>query len=167
MPYSIPTSRSWSLAALPSGERQRVVELAASLAEASRSGQALQPLRGKNLAVLCEEPARRGLDGICRAANALGARVTHIRPSEALSAAPHGTQAVGSVLGRLYDAIDCYGVSAEVIDRLIETTGRPVFNALGEQPTAPVPDARADATAAARADEFTLQALLVSALTWH
>ncbi len=165
MPYSIPTSRSWSLAALPSGERQRVAELAASLAEASRAGQALQPLRGKNLAVLCEESSRRGLDGICRAANALGARVTHIRPSEALSAAPRGTQAVGSVLGRLYDAIDCYGVAPEVIDRLIETTGRPVFDALGEQPTAP--DARADSPTAARADEFTLQALLVSALTWH
>jgi ornithine carbamoyltransferase len=159
MQYSIPPLRSWSLAALPPGEQQRVADLAASLAEASRSGHALQPLRGKNLAVLCEEPSCAASDVICRAASALGARVTHIRPSDALNTSARGPDAVGSLLGRLYDAIDCYGVAPEMVDRLVQTTGRPVFNALGEQP--------APFSRDARGDEFTLQALLLSALTSH
>jgi ornithine carbamoyltransferase len=159
MQYSNPSTRSWSLATLPAGEQQRVADLAASLAEASRSGRALQPLRGKNLAVLCESPSCAGSEVIFRAASALGARVTHIRPSDALNAPARGPDAVGSLLGRLYDAIDCYGVAPEMIDRLVQTTGRPVFNALGEQPTTTAHDTRND--------EFTLQALLVSALASH
>jgi ornithine carbamoyltransferase len=159
MQYPTSPLRSWSLMALPAGEQQRVADLAASLAEAYRSGRVLQPLRGKNLAVLCEDPACAGSDVICRAANALGARVTHIRPSDALNAPARGPDAVGSLLGRLYDAIDCYGVAPEMVDRLVQTTGRPVFNALGEQPATPAPDSRNE--------DFTLQALLLSALSSH
>lgn len=159
MQHTTPSLRPWSLATLPAGEQQRVADLAASLAAASQSGRMPQPLRGKNLAVLCEEPSCAGSDVVGRAASALGARVTHIRPSDALSTAAYGPDALGSLLGRLYDAIDCYGVAPELIERLVQTTGRPVFDALAEQ--------RAPSSPAAHTDDFTLQALLLNALTWH
>jgi ornithine carbamoyltransferase len=126
------------------------------LERAATTGHAVQALRDKNLAVLCENPECPGFDSFRRAAAALGARVTHIRPSEALTTSTHGSDAVGNLLGRLYDAIDCHGVAPEVIDWLARTSGKPVFNELGcrggtPAPRDPIP-------------EFTLQALLVTAL---
>jgi ornithine carbamoyltransferase len=153
-PVSSP--RSWSLDGLPADERQRVLDMARVLEQAARSGHVVQTLRGKNLAVLCESAECPGLDNFRRAAAALGARVTQVRPSEALTDSVHGPDAVGSLLGRLYDAIDCHGVSPEVVDWLARTTGKPVFNDLACQgealaSRAPVP-------------EYTLQSLLLSAL---
>src|SRR4051812_9159197 len=105
MQHLASSGRPWSLDALPPGERLRVAEVAESLAQAAKSGHALQALRGKNLAVLCEQTECPGLEGFVRAAAAQGARVTHIRPSEALTPSSHGPDAVGQLLGRLYDAI--------------------------------------------------------------
>ncbi len=155
MQYLVPSSHAWSIDALPDDERRRVSEVAASLAEAARAGQALQPLRGKNVAVLCEHAACPGFDIFSRAAMALGARVTHIRPSEALNSEVHLPETVGGLLGRLYDAIDCHGLAPDLLERLARTTGRPVFNALGCQ---------GDGSSDRPADEYTLQALLLSAL---
>lgn len=152
-----PSAKPWSLDTLPPTERQQVMDAAASLERAARSGQATQPLRGKNLAVLCEAIDCPGLDNFCRAAAALGARVTRIRPSDALMPSAQGSDAaVGSLLGRLYDCIDCHGVAPDVIDRLARTTGKPVFNELGCQANNPLRHAPPD--------EFTLQAMLLSAL---
>jgi ornithine carbamoyltransferase len=156
MPYLAPSDKSWTLDALPPGERQRVIDAAASLAQAAKAGHALQPLRGKNLAVLCEEPDCPGLEYFSRAAAALGARVTHIRPSDALTPSGRDADAVGSLLGRLYDAIDCHGLAPEAVRRLATATGKPVFVELGCQ--------KLGATRSAPLDEFTLQALLLSAL---
>jgi ornithine carbamoyltransferase len=156
MQYLAPSNAPWSLDALSPGERQRVIDAAAALAQAAKDGQALKPLRGKNVAVLCEQPKCPGLDHFSRAASALGARVTHIRPSEALTPSAPGPDAVGSLLGRLYDAIDCHGLTPEVVGRLARTTGKPVFNELGCQ--------GADPARKALSDEYTLQALLMSAL---
>jgi ornithine carbamoyltransferase len=157
MLYSAPSNKPWSIEALPLAERKRVLEAAASLARAANAGHSQQPLRSKNIAVLCEQPDCPGLAHFSRAAAALGARVTQIRPSEAFTTPPsHSPDAVGSLLGRLYDAIDCHGLAPEVVDRLARTTGKPVFNELGCHKNAgsrdPLPD------------EFTLQALLLSAL---
>ncbi|HEX3141959.1 MAG TPA: hypothetical protein VHQ87_18025 [Rhizobacter sp.] len=156
MQHIVSSGRPWSLDAMSSGERQRVAAMAESLAQAAKSGHSLQALRGKNLAVLCEVSECPGLAGFCRAAEAQGARVTHIRPSEALTPSPHGPDAVGQLLGRLYDAIDCHGLAPEVVEQLARTSGTPVFNELGCQGST--------ALLNAPVDEFTLQALLLSAL---
>ncbi|HET7795666.1 MAG TPA: hypothetical protein VFL64_19930 [Rhizobacter sp.] len=151
---SLPSSRSWSLDSLPPDERRRVLDMAVSLKQTAQSGHPLQALRGKNLAVLCESPDCPELESLRRAAGALGARVTHVRPSEALVPTTSGPDAVGSLLGRLYDAIDCHGLAPEVVERLARSTGRPVFNELAGQSNVRSP-----------ADDFTLQALLLSAVT--
>lgn len=155
MPHPDPCGRPWSPDSLPPAERQRIDLLAASLAQAARAGRAAQPLRGKNLAVLCEDGDCPGFGPFCDAATALGARVTRIRPSEALATVRAPSDAMSALLGRLYDAIDCHGLEAEVIAHLARCTGRPVFDALGCQGAAP--DCRA-------ANRYTLQALLLSAM---
>jgi ornithine carbamoyltransferase len=152
----VPTATNWSLDNLPADARQQVLDMAGVLERAAIGGHAVQTLRDKNVAVLCESDDCPGLDNFRRAAAALGARVTHIRPSDALATSIHGSDAVGNLLGRLYDAIDCHGVTPEVLDWLARTTGKPVFNELAcqgntEAHKVPLP-------------QFTVQALLLSAL---
>ena len=156
MPNLVHSSRRWSLDSLSADERQRVIDMAAMLERTAHTGQTVQTLRGKNLAVLCEDPDCPGLDSFRRAALALGARVTHILPSEILASPAHAPQAFGSLLGRLYDAIDCHGLAPEVVEQLAEATGKPVFNEMACQASARAPGPLHD--------EFTLQALLLSAL---
>ena len=146
----------WSLDALPASEQRRVLDMAASLELSARAGRPLQTLRGKNLAVLCEDIASPRLESYRRAAGELGAQVTHIRPSEALDTSTRAPDVVGHLLGRLYDAIDCHGLAPDVIEQLERMTGKPVFNDLACHPHAQADDAQ-------EAD-FTLQALLLVAL---
>lgn len=156
MPKLVPPLRRWSLDALPPLERQQVIDLAGTLARASRAGQAVQTLRGKNVAVLCEQPDCPHLVRFRRVAGELGARVTHVRPSDALTRSPHTPDAVGSLLGRLYDAIDCHDVAPEVVERLARTTGRPIFSE-------PACDGEGDGSTPSDAD-FTMQAMLIHAM---
>ncbi|MGY4829049.1 ornithine carbamoyltransferase [Sphaerotilaceae bacterium SBD11-9] len=131
--------------------------MATLLKQTAQSGPPVQALRGKNLAVLCESPDCPELESLRRAAGALGARVTHVRPSEALiPTTASGPDAVGSLLGRLYDAIDCHGLAPEVVERLARSTGRPVFNELACQGNV--------RSTGQPGDDFTLQALLLSAV---
>lgn len=156
MPNAISPTLHWSVEGLPPDEQQRIRDTAAALEQSARNGLTVQTLRGKNLAVLCETDDCPGLESFRRAATALGAQVTQIRPSEALNLSARSSDAVGSLLGRLYDAIDCHGLDAAVIERLARVTGRPVFNDLACH--------RGPGTKPATADGFTLQALLLSAL---
>jgi len=149
--------KRWSLDALPAAERQRVLDMAAALERSARAGRPLQALRGKNLAVLCEDATCPHLELFRRAAGELGARVTHIRPSEALDVSTRAPDALGHLLGRLYDAIDCHGIAPDTVERLERTTGRPVFSDLACHQRIETNDAQ-------EAD-FTLQALLLAALT--
>jgi ornithine carbamoyltransferase len=151
-----PSSRRWSLDTLPADERRRVIDMAAVLERAAHTGQTVQTLRGKNLAVLCEGSDCPGLDHFRRAASALGARVTHLLPSEILASLAEAPQAYGRLLGRLYDAIDCHGLQADVLDQLAMATGKPVFCDLACQGSG--------LERSTPRDDFTLQALLLSAL---
>jgi ornithine carbamoyltransferase len=101
-------------------------------------------LRGKNLGLVCEaeddEDARR----FCRAAGALGARVSHIRPSvSGLGAGSDDSLThTARVLGRLYDGLECQGLNTSVVDRLRRDAGVPVFDGLASprHPTAQLTD---------------------------
>jgi ornithine carbamoyltransferase len=159
MSTAFPSTLHWSVDGLPPDVQQRIRNTAASLERSALAGHAVQTLRGKNLAVLCETVDCPGLERFRRAANALGAQVTQIRPSDALNVSARSSDAVGSLLGRLYDAIDCHGLEPAVIERLARVTGKPVFNDLARHGgTGSGPGAETST------DGFTLQALLLSAL---
>jgi ornithine carbamoyltransferase len=88
------------------------------------------PLQGKFLGLMCasedSEEARR----FRRAATELGARVAWIRPSQSTTNTPEQTLATARVLGKLYDAIECQGVDAALVQQIRGCAGVPVFDGL-------------------------------------
>lgn len=122
----------WSLDSLSSDDVSALIETALSLKHANEAGRPPQPLRGKNVAVMCESPDDRALHDFTSAATALGARVAHIRPSNSRITQPADTRETASVLGRLYDAIECEGMPLAVVKDVERGAGRPVFNGLAE-----------------------------------
>jgi ornithine carbamoyltransferase len=90
-------------------------------------------LHGKNIALL-----RRESDGVrCpqlrRAAEELGARVAELEFAEPSGAgsASHDIHALGRLLGRLYDAIDCADLAPGTVRAIEQSAGVPVFCGLG------------------------------------
>ncbi len=117
-----------------------------------------QPLRGRNVGILCEDPRRPEVFLLRRAASDLGARVALVPPGlddESLSLAGGQT---GRVLGRLYDVLICVDMPSQVVEKLRDAAGVPaISNLAGEWIAlrAMRPDAGDDG-------RYLLQALLIS-----
>jgi ornithine carbamoyltransferase len=122
----------WSLDNLSSADVAVLLDTASSLKKADRAGHPLRPLRGKNIAVMCESPGDPALVSFTAAATALGAQVAHIRPSSSRITQPNASHETAVVLGRLYDAIECEGMPLSLVQEVERTAGRPVFNGLAE-----------------------------------
>lgn len=121
----------WSAEFLSRPDVLGVLETARSLKQANRNGQAAAPLRGRNVALLDDTVPADGAGSLRHAATALGAKVSHLRPSEARIAAESTDAATVRMLGRLYDAIDCEDMPLELVARVARDAGVPVFNGLG------------------------------------
>ena len=157
MHHPSPFPIHWSLEALTADRRRHVLDLALALERAECAGQPMKSLRGKHLAVLCEDPACLHIGAFRQAANALGARVTHIRPSDVSEVPDDIAGAVGNLLGKLYDALDCHDLPPSLVEHLKRTSGKPVFNELdcrGRQGERDAP-----------VSEYVAQALLLSMLS--
>lgn len=151
------------LDSLSDSERQQLAQAAATLMRQAQAGRPAQPLRGRNIGLVCEDEHSDDANRFERAASALGAQVVRIRPSVAgLDDGPALPQ-TARVLGRLYDAIECQGLSSGTVARIRQHAGVPVFDRLAEgaaavraistlldEPAAVVPER----------DGYVLQALL-------
>jgi len=84
-----------------------------------------QPLRGLNVAILCDESQRADVLALQRAASALGARVALV-PARIDGETLVNT---GRVLGRLYDALVCIAPPPDLVHELGEAAGVPVVSA--------------------------------------
>ncbi len=157
MQTASPSSKRWTFDALSPAERDGVLNMAVVLELSANGGAPVPMLRGKNLAVLCEDSDCPRLASFTQAAAALGAQVTHIRPSETLALSGDFADAVGGLLGLLYDAIECHDMPPDTLERLERITGKPVFNQLACLKPGELP--------APHASQFTLQALLLHALS--
>ena len=121
----------WSIDALTRADVLALFDTARQLRRAERAGRGAAPLRGKNLALLCDAPGR-GASVLRRAAVELGAQVAQLRPSD--SHLHNGElDATARLLGRLYDAIDCTAMPATLIERVESDAGVPVYNGLGDE----------------------------------
>jgi ornithine carbamoyltransferase len=88
-------------------------------------------LRGKNIALLCSEPACASARRFDAAASALGARVAYIEPAPAwLNEDPPIGAQTARLLESLYDAVDCEDLPAEFARRLQAQLGVPVYDGL-------------------------------------
>ncbi|UZG42666.1 hypothetical protein [Caldimonas thermodepolymerans] len=141
--------------------RRRLLDAAQALYQAADAGAPQRPLRGKNIALLSESYDADDTRDLIRAATEAGAQVARIRPSEA---GLHDLT-TARMLGRLYDAILCEGMPAELVCTLRRETGVPVHADLCDL----LPDLQAEADAepglpGCAGRTYLLQALLVDTL---
>jgi ornithine carbamoyltransferase len=136
---------------------------ALDLQRARDNGIAQPLLRGKNIGLLCESDADADAAVLRGAAAELGANVASIRPSLSELSTPQDIARTARILGRLYDAVVCHGLSPQLVRQLRDDAGVPVLEGVpcwvdgvdGAQPTIP---------AAIDSRRFMLQAALLSTL---
>ena len=128
--------------AMSAQDASGLVALARELLSTSHAATAGRVLRGKNLAVLCDTVDADGAELFQRAASDLGAQVAHLRPSLSKFSTPQEIQHTARVLGRLYDAMDCVGMPADLVHQIGVAAGVPVFEAISSSrhPTAKLAD---------------------------
>jgi len=144
-----------------------VVAQALALQRAALSGAVVPLLRGKNFGLLCDDEAKAADAALFRhAATELGAHVAHIRASLSERSSAHEVEHTARMLGRLYDAIECEGMPAALVQQLAHSVDMPVYGgiaslnhptaALAEQlgPESPLDDRR----------RFIVQAVLLVSL---
>lgn len=100
-----------------------------TLKQAALAGRPMRALEGRNLALLLGQAVHGGPDRLCRAATELGARVVRLYLGEMPLGADHG-RSLFRLLGRLYDAIDCYGAAPQVVEDIEREAGVPVLDGL-------------------------------------
>lgn len=86
-------------------------------------------LPGRNLALICgsEDDAAAAL--FVRAATGLGARVSRLSSRLVADGAVNGS-GIARMLGRLYDAVECLGLTAETVNEIARSAGVPVYGGL-------------------------------------
>ena len=157
-----------------------VLQHARALQLAAEAGGLRTLLRGRKLGLLCEidTNAENGGDAdsdddresdaalFRRAALELGAHVAHIRPSLNGLSTPHEVQHTASMLGRLYDAVECQGMAADLVHQMGVDAGVPVYDGVASKrhPTARLVDLLDGNASRLDKRRFVLQAVLLSTI---
>src|SRR5665213_4496550 len=115
---------------LEPADAQTLLANARQLERAAQTMQLGHLLRGKNLALLCESEATDEATLFRCAAEDLGARVAHIYPSLSKLSSSRVLQDTARTLGRLYDAVECQGLSAEIVRQIGDAAGVPIYDAI-------------------------------------
>ncbi len=143
-----------------------VLDNARALQLAARAGDLRALLRGRKFALMCETGNDSASDAVLfrRAAVELGAHVAHIRPSLTELSTPLEVLHTARMLGRLYDAVECQGMAADLVHQLGIDAGVPVYDAIASQhhPTAKLDGQLGGDSPALEKRRFVLQAVLLS-----
>ncbi|WP_145567114.1 ornithine carbamoyltransferase [Yersinia aleksiciae] len=107
-----------------------LLDLAAELKQAKKSGCELQKLVGKNIALIFEKDSTRTRCSFEVAAYDQGARVTYLGPGGSQIGHKESIKDTARVLGRMYDGIQYRGHGQQVVETLAEYAGVPVWNGL-------------------------------------
>jgi ornithine carbamoyltransferase len=114
-------------------EIRYLIDLAAELKAAKRSGTELQALAGREIALIFEKDSTRTRCAFEVAAYDQGAHVTFIGPSGSHMGHKETVKDTARVLGRMYDAIEYRGFGEYVADELAQWAGVPVYNGLTDE----------------------------------
>jgi len=159
VPPVLPGSASERMAAA----REAFVGKASVIERAAAAGRLDLLLRGKNVALMCDRDDSAEAALFCRAASALGARVSSIRPLAA-DADLQVVRDTARLLGRLYDAVECQGLPASLVQAIRAAAGVPVYDELSRPALPTVAPARdRPDTDGARCAE--LQMMLLNTIT--
>ena len=149
-----------------------VLDNARALQLAAQVGDVRALLRGRKFGLMCEidDDIDSDNDGASdaalfrRAAVELGAHVAHIRPSLTELSTPQEVLHTARMLGRLYDAVECQGMAADLVHRLGTDAGVPVYDAIASRrhPTAKLDGLLGGNSPALDKRRFVLQAVMLS-----
>ncbi|MCX4531958.1 ornithine carbamoyltransferase [Streptomyces sp. NBC_00841] len=111
-------------------EFRGLIDLAAELKAAKKSGTEVQRLRGKNIALIFEKTSTRTRCAFEVAAADQGASTTYLDPSGSQMGHKESVKDTARVLGRMFDGIEYRGDSQAAVEELAAYGGVPVFNGL-------------------------------------
>ncbi|MFI6724694.1 ornithine carbamoyltransferase [Streptomyces sp. R-74717] len=111
-------------------EFRGLIDLAAELKAAKKSGTEVQRLRGKNIALIFEKTSTRTRCAFEVAAADQGASTTYLDPSGSQLGHKESVKDTARVLGRMFDGIEYRGDSQVAVEELAAYGGVPVFNGL-------------------------------------
>jgi ornithine carbamoyltransferase len=107
-----------------------LLELAAELKKAKKSGKEKQLLKRKNIALIFEKSSTRTRCSFEVAAYDQGANITYLGPSGSQIGQKESMRDTARVLGRMYDGIEYRGFGQKIVEELAEFAGVPVWNGL-------------------------------------
>ncbi|MET8327303.1 ornithine carbamoyltransferase [Streptomyces sp. NPDC005181] len=111
-------------------EFRGLIDLAAELKAAKKSGTEVQRLRGRNIALIFEKTSTRTRCAFEVAAADQGASTTYLDPTGSQMGHKESVKDTARVLGRMFDGIEYRGDSQAAVEELAAYGGVPVFNGL-------------------------------------
>jgi ornithine carbamoyltransferase len=130
MPINLRGRSLLTLEDLSPAEIRFLLQLAADLKAAKRTGTEQQRLLRKNIALIFEKDSTRTRCGFEVAAYDQGAHVTYLGPAGSHIGHKESMKDTARVLGRMYDAIEYRGFAQSLADELAAHAGVPVYNGL-------------------------------------
>ncbi|MDN3920360.1 ornithine carbamoyltransferase [Roseateles violae] len=104
--------------------------LARAEALAARQPALAGALKGKNIGLVSAAADSREARLFSAAAAGLGAKVAHVRAALSESSPAPAVAETARLLGRLYDAIECQGMSEALLQLIRREAGIPVFDGI-------------------------------------
>lgn len=114
-------------------EIEYLLDLAAELKWAKKSGTEEPILTGKNIALIFEKTSTRTRCAFEVAAYDQGAHVTYLGPTGSQIGTKESMKDTARVLGRMYDGIQYRGYGQELVETLAKYAGVPVWNGLTDE----------------------------------
>ena len=128
----LPNSPSYTAAlGLSPADVAALLWQARALQSAWRKGTPLPLLRGKQLGLLRGSGEHDQTALFCHAARELGAHVALLQHGLTESSPEQEVDHTARLMGRLYDAIECQGLSRALVQQIAQAAGVPVFDGLG------------------------------------
>lgn len=110
-----------------------LLSLAESLKKSTYTGNEVQRLKGKKIALIFEKTSTRTRCAFETAAFDQGASVTYLGPGTTQMGAKETMKDTARVLGRMYDGIEYRGFEQKKVELLAEYSGVPVWNGLTDR----------------------------------
>ena len=129
MSCSIPHRHLWSAERLSGADLLALLDTAAEVKRGKQRDPGWAPLRGRHIAVLAPQGDDATL-GFELAVRELGGKATLLDARDWQSSAGTRVAEAARMLGRLYEAIDCSGLPAPLLEQIDAHCGVPVFNGL-------------------------------------
>jgi ornithine carbamoyltransferase len=133
MPFNLKNRSFLKLIDFSKRDLTYILDLARDLKRAKYSGNEVQDLRGKNIALIFEKASTRTRCAFEVAAYDQGANVTYLDPAGSHMGRKESVKDTARVLGRMYDAIEYRGSSQHIVEELAKYAGVPVFNGLTDE----------------------------------